>query len=55
MARPIKETPILLGEDARRFEREIKENESRSVTKDEYDRAVKAFKKFEINITTELD
>ncbi len=25
MARPIKETPILYGEDARRFEREIQE------------------------------
>jgi len=55
MARPIKETPILQGEDARRFEMEIKENESKSVTKDEYDRAVEAFKRFEINITTKLD
>lgn len=25
MARPIKETPILYGEDARRFEKEMKE------------------------------
>ena len=30
MARPIRETPILYGEDARRFEEEIKRVESMS-------------------------
>ena len=29
MARPIKETPILFGEDARRFEQRIEERERR--------------------------
>lgn len=29
MARPIKETPILFGEDARRFEERMKENAGR--------------------------
>ena len=30
MARPIKETPILFGEDARRFEARMKENRTES-------------------------
>jgi len=39
MAREIKETPILKGSDAERFEKAIKENESKSVSADDYKRA----------------
>jgi hypothetical protein len=42
MARPIKETPILIGKDAREFEKEITENETKQATKEEYERAIKA-------------
>lgn len=33
MARPIKETPILFGEDARRFEKEMREVKTMSKEK----------------------
>ena len=36
MARPIKETPILFGEDARRFEEEMR-NAKPTITKEEYE------------------
>lgn len=41
MARPIKETPELYGEDAKRFERLI--SRPRPVTKEEKERARKAY------------
>ncbi|MDH4263936.1 MAG: hypothetical protein OEV78_12930 [Spirochaetia bacterium] len=43
MARQIEETPILLGEDARKFERDIKENETRKVSEEEYKRVMQVF------------
>lgn len=48
MARPIKETPVLEGKDAQRFEAEIKRNESRKVPKEDYLRAVKTFNSIKI-------
>jgi len=39
MARKVKETPMLSGEDAKRFDRAIKENETRKVERSDYDRA----------------
>jgi len=45
MAKPIKETPILFGKDADRFESEIKKNESRKVSEKEYKRAISIFSK----------
>ena len=44
MARPIKETPVLTGKDAKRFEREIKENEKRQVSSKEYQKALQTFR-----------
>jgi hypothetical protein len=44
MARPIKETPVLTGKHAQRFEKAVKANESKKVTRQEYERAVIAFK-----------
>ncbi|RGQ99836.1 MULTISPECIES: hypothetical protein [Bacteroides] len=41
MARPIRETPILLGEDARRFEERIKN--PRKVSKEELERVRKNY------------
>ncbi len=48
MATPIKETPILKGEDARRFLKKIKENEHKKVPKADYERAKKAYKNFDV-------
>jgi hypothetical protein len=49
MARPIKETPILFGEDARRFEERMKERsetpEQREKRLKDYELAMKIFKK----------
>lgn len=50
MARPIKETPILFGEDARRFEEQMKEKRSETPEQREkrlkdYELAMKIFKK----------
>ena len=50
MARPIKETPILFGEDARRFEERMKEKrsatpEQREKRLKDYELAMKIFKK----------
>lgn len=48
MARPIKETPILTGEDARRFEETIKANESKKVSSEEYERVMASYRRFEV-------
>ena len=50
MARPIKETPILFGEDARRFEERMKEKrretpEQRAKRLKDYELAMKIFNK----------
>jgi len=47
MASPIKETPVLTGKDAVRFEKQIKENETgkNKVPASEYNRAQETFKK----------
>lgn len=49
MARPIKETPILYGEDARRFEKRMKEKrhedpEKRAKRLRDYEMIMKIFK-----------
>lgn len=43
MAIPIKETPVLYGKDAERFQRIIKENETKKVPASEYERARQAY------------
>jgi hypothetical protein len=43
MARPVKETPVLKGKDAKRFKEEIKENETRKVSASEYERAIATY------------
>lgn len=45
MARPIKETPILHGKAAARFEKSIKNNENKKVSASEFNRAIKNYKK----------
>jgi hypothetical protein len=44
MARPIKETPVLTGRDAQRFEEAIKKNENTKVSRESYEHALKVFK-----------
>ncbi len=50
MARPIKDTPILCGEDAKRFEQRMDQVNSGKVreTKDTYDRALKSFNRIRV-------
>ncbi|MCD8092096.1 MAG: hypothetical protein LUF01_04450 [Bacteroides sp.] len=43
MARPIKETPILYGEDARRFEKRMKQ--TRKETEEQRSRRLRAYEK----------
>lgn len=45
MATPIKETPILRGEDAERFLARMKENHK--VTKEEYDEIMAAYERLD--------
>lgn len=45
MAKPIKETPVLYGKDSDRFLKEIKDNEGKKVSKEDYDRALDIYKK----------
>ena len=42
MARPVKETPVLTGDDARRFKEATKANEKRTITPAEYERIMDA-------------
>lgn len=38
MATPIKDTPVLTGKDARRFEAWLKENEGKKISQEELER-----------------
>lgn len=44
----IKDTPILTGGNAKRFNKIIKENEKKTVKKEDYERAMKAYSKLQI-------
>lgn len=43
MARPIKETPVLYGDDAKRFDERMKYNETHKATEIEKERIRKAY------------
>jgi len=45
MARPVKETPILRGKDAEAFARAIKDNETKKVPRQDYERALATFER----------
>ena len=45
MALPIRETPFLLGKDAKKFIKKMKEAEFNPVSKKDYERASKIYKK----------
>jgi hypothetical protein len=44
MAQPVKDIPVLTGKDAKRFEREVRENQHRKIPQKEYERAQAVFK-----------
>ncbi len=46
MARAVKDIPVLSGTDARRFNKETKANETKVVSRAEYDRIKDNFKRF---------
>jgi len=46
MAKEIRETPILTGKDALRFEEAIKENQERRVSAEEFERGKQAYETF---------
>jgi hypothetical protein len=54
MARPVKETPILTGKDAKRFEEAIKANEKKTISPDEHKRIMAAWQKFKVINNKEL-
>ena len=51
MARPIKETPVLYGDDAKRFDERMKYNETHKATEKEKQCIRKAYE-YMISITT---
>jgi len=48
MARKIKETPVLTGKDAARFEKNVKANETKKVSAESYNRAQDTYKRVEL-------
>lgn len=44
MALPIKDTPILVGAEARRFWEKMEENKKRKVPEEEYKRALESYR-----------
>ncbi len=46
MARTVKDIPVLNGADAKRFTKDTKVNESKKVSRAEYDRIKNNFKRF---------
>ena len=48
MARPVKDTPVLTGKDARRFEQALKRNESAKVPREDYERAMRTFSRIKL-------
>ena len=44
MAREIKDTPVLTGENARNFEKMLEENKHKKVPEEDYNRAMEAYK-----------
>lgn len=44
MAMPIRETPILFGEDARRFEENMRNAEHEKISRKEYDEMMASYK-----------
>ncbi len=48
MAKPIKDTPILKGQDAKRFSADIRANETRKVSSAEYKKLMTSYNKFKI-------
>ena len=48
MARPVKDTPVLEGEDARRFEAWMAENEGKKISQDAKLRIERAGQKFRV-------
>ena len=49
MARPVKDTPVLTGKDARRFEQILKRNETARVPREDYERALRTFGKIKLS------
>jgi hypothetical protein len=48
MAKPIKETPVLMGEDAKRFLKQKEENKGKKLPPEEVERIMKSYKKFRV-------
>ncbi len=55
MARPIKETPILTGKDARRFEDAIKANESKKICQQEREKIMHSYRRFQVIEPSRVD
>lgn len=49
MARAIKDTPVLEGKEAEKFDRMVKANENKIVPKNDYDRAKNVYERIKKN------
>lgn len=54
MARKVKETPTLIGRDAERFARVVKENESKKVERSDYERAKATYDRVRVLTTSSI-
>lgn len=48
MAKPVRETPVLTGTNAVRFQKILTNNADKKVSKSDYDRAKAAYKNFRV-------
>ena len=53
MARPIKETPILIGKDAERFKKDMEETRNKRISPEERERIEKNYREFKKACTFE--
>jgi hypothetical protein len=49
MARPVKDTPVLTGKDAQRFDQALKRNATAKVPREEYERAIRTFARIKLS------
>ena len=48
MAKPVRETPVLTGKNAVRFQKILERNIDKKVSKSDYDRAKESYKNFRV-------
>lgn len=49
MARKVKETPILTGKDAQRFDTILAENKSKKIPREEFQKSMESYRRFTVD------